>query len=88
MPQTFDEMATHGVQPNNYVVSALFAAASFVPCTPEQVERLFAALALLRRWAAVPEGRRRHALLCLDPPGCMPRALCPCRGCPLFTSLF
>ncbi|KAL4457635.1 hypothetical protein ABPG75_012500 [Micractinium tetrahymenae] len=45
---TFDDMASRGVQPNNYVISALFAAASYVPCTADQVERLFAALALLR----------------------------------------
>ncbi len=49
-PQMFDEMQRLGVQPNNHVVSALFAAASFAPCTPAQLERLFAALALLRRW--------------------------------------
>lgn len=47
--QTFDQMSALGVQPNNYVASALFAAASYAPCTPDQLERLFAALALLRR---------------------------------------
>lgn len=50
--QVFDEMGQLGVQPNNHVVSALFAAASFAPCNHEQLDRLFAALALLRRWAA------------------------------------
>lgn len=52
--QTFDEMQRLGVQPNNHVVSALFAAASFAPCTPPQLERLFAALALLRRCGGTP----------------------------------
>ena len=47
--QTFDEMVAAGVQPNHYVVSALFAAASFAPCTPAHLDRLFAAMALLRR---------------------------------------
>lgn len=52
-----------GVQPNNHVVSALFAAASFAPCNPAQLERLFAALALLRRWGAGRFTRAGHLLL-------------------------
>ena len=47
--QIFDDMVAAGVQPNHYVVSALFAAASFAPCTPAHLDRLFAAMALLRR---------------------------------------
>jgi pentatricopeptide repeat protein len=50
-PQLFDEMVGAGVKPNDYVVSALFSAASHVACTPAQQDRLLAALALLRRWA-------------------------------------
>ncbi|EFN58573.1 hypothetical protein CHLNCDRAFT_140730 [Chlorella variabilis] len=46
--RTWDEMEAAGVAPNNYVVSALFSAASHAPCTPAQLDRLFAALALLR----------------------------------------
>lgn len=62
-PQMFDEMQQLGVQPNNHVVSALFAAASFAPCNPAQLERLFAALALLRRWGAGHFVRAGHLLL-------------------------
>lgn len=51
--QTFNEMGRLGVQPNNYVVSALFAAASYASCMPAQHDQLFGALALLRRCGGV-----------------------------------
>jgi hypothetical protein len=41
-------IASH-VEPNNWVVSALYSAASHMHCTPGQQDRLFAVLALLRR---------------------------------------
>lgn len=54
--QTFDDMSAAGVEPNDYVLSALFAAASYASCTPAQLDRLFAALALLRRYGAEQPG--------------------------------
>jgi pentatricopeptide repeat protein len=55
---TWDEMLGQGVEPNEYVVSALLAAASHAPCTPAQLDRLFGAVALLRRWGVI-SGRVR-----------------------------
>ncbi|KAL4857943.1 Protein Rf1 [Chlorella vulgaris] len=48
--QTFDEMIASHVEPNNWVVSALYSAASYMHCTPGQQDRLFAVLALLRSY--------------------------------------
>ena len=62
--QTFDEMTAARVEPNNYVVSALFSAASFAPASPAQLDRLFAALALLRSFGP-PNDNVYTALLTL-----------------------
>ena len=76
--RTWDEMEAAGVAPNNYVVSALFSAASHAPCTPAQLDRLFAALALLRRcvWEHVC-ARGRHVCCCCCRASSLSWPVCP-----------
>ncbi|PSC72603.1 pentatricopeptide repeat-containing mitochondrial isoform B [Micractinium conductrix] len=73
--QTFDDMSAAGVEPNDYVLSALFAAASYASCTPAQLDRLFAALALLRSFGPANDNVYAAVLTLVQRQGIQERAV-------------